>query len=162
MTRRDYILNTFANKLAKDPVVKAPAPAPAPKPAPKAPVVDAVAKQNDLDAQQTEDAFAADQAQANAQSMASASPMSLRDRISKHLGAAQGYVTDNPTVSAAVGGGALTALLAAVMSKKGKRLRHAAVGAGVGAGAGVGVAQGYGPLTERIKAKLAERKTAKV
>ena len=158
MTRRDYILNTFANKLAKDPVVKAPAPAPAPKPAPKAPVVDAVAKQNDLDAQQTEDAFAADQVEANARAMVP----SLGDRIRAHLVDVRNAAVTNPTVSAAVGGGALTALLAAVMSKKGKRLRHAAVGAGVGAGAGVGVAQGYGPLTERIKAKLAERKTAKV
>ena len=84
---------------------------------------------------------------------------SLGDRIRGHLVDVRNTAVNNPTTSAAVGGGALTALLAAVMSKKGKRLRHAAVGAGVGAGIGAGAVQGYGPLTERIKAELAKRNT---
>lgn len=135
MTRRDYILNTFANKLAK-------------APATDYPQAGEGEDQSLLDAQETE----------NAQN----APVSLKDKLLQRYSGAKQLAAANPTTSAAVGGGALTALLAAVMSKKGKRLRNAAVGAGVGAGIGAGVAQGYGPLTEKIKAKLAERNKAKV
>lgn len=113
MTRRDYILNTFANKLAT---------------------------QDNPDGTLKDDAPVrpADMTPEDAESISPTPPMSLRDRISKHLGTAQGYAADNPTVSAAAGVGTLSALLAAVLSKKGKRLRNAGIAGVVGAAAGAG------------------------
>ena len=111
MTRRDYILNTFANKLAGD-----------------YPQAGEGEDQSLLDAQETE----------NAQN----APVSLKDKLLQRYSGAKQLAVANPTVSAAAGAGTLSALLAAVLSKKGKRLRNAAVGAGVGAGIGAGVVQG--------------------
>ena len=111
MTRRDYILNTFANKLAGD-----------------YPQAGEGEDQSLLDAQETE----------NAQN----APVSLKDKLLQRYSGAKQFAAANPTVSAAAGAGTLSALLAAVLSKKGKRLRNAAVGAGVGAGIGAGAVQG--------------------